>query len=135
VRFTDATEPSEDPNRASLFPYRDDPSDSAPDHSALDNQQIHQYHSKVLRDQDDQLDQLGLSIGRQRELSMQIGDELDGQTLLLEDVEEGVERHTAQFGRARGRLDRFSRKAKENWSLTVIVVLIIILVLLIVITK
>jgi syntaxin 8 len=60
---------------------------------------------------------------------------LDGQTLLLEDVEEGVERHTAQFGRARGRLDRFSRKAKENWSLTIIVVLIIVLVLLIVITK
>jgi syntaxin 8 len=66
---------------------------------------------------------------------MQIGNELDGQVMLLDDVEEGVDRHAAQFVRARGRLDRFSRKARENWSLTVIVVLIIILVLLIVITK
>jgi syntaxin 8 len=55
--------------------------------------------------------------------------------MLLDEVEEGVDRHDAQFRRARGRLDRFSRKARENWSLTVIVVLIIILVLLIIITK
>ncbi|KAI4917442.1 hypothetical protein J4E85_009961 [Alternaria conjuncta] len=136
VRFTDApSSDSDDPNRSSLFPYRDDPSDSTPDQTSLDNEQIHEYHSRVIADQDSQLDSLGASIGRQRELSMQIGDELDGQVMLLDDVEEGVDRHAAQFVRARGRLDRFSRKARENWSLTVIVVLIIILVLLIVITK
>lgn len=141
VRFSDnpSSDTAEDANRAALFPYRDDPGtadpDAAPDHSHLDNQQIHEYHSQVIRDQDDQLDRLGASIGRQRELSMQIGDELDGQVMLLDDVEEGVDRHTAQFVRARGRLDRFSRKARENWSLTIIVVLIVILVLLIVITK
>ncbi|RMZ68879.1 hypothetical protein GMOD_00002764 [Pyrenophora seminiperda CCB06] len=140
VRFSDnpdsTSAAAEDPNRAALFPYRDDPADGeAPDQSHLDNEQIHQFHSQVIRDQDDQLDRLGESIGRQRELSMQIGDELDGQVLLLDDVEEGVDRHQAQFVRARGRLDRFSRKARENWSLTVIVVLIIILVLLIIITK
>jgi syntaxin 8 len=137
VRFSDADD-TPDSNRAQLFPYRDDPSqdpENAPDQSGLDNQQIHTYHSQVLRDQDDQLDQLGLSIGRQRQLSEQIGEELEGQVLLLDDVEEGVDRHQAQFVRARGRLDRFSRKARENWSLTVIIVLIIILLLLIVITK
>ena len=144
VRFTDNPDGSssrfgdddDDANRAALFPYRDDPSaDSAPDQSDLSNEQIHTYHSQVIRDQDEQLDRLGESIGRQRELSMQIGDELDGQVMLLDDVEEGVDRHAAQFRRARGRLDRFSQKARENWSLTIIVVLIIILVLLIVITK
>jgi syntaxin 8 len=66
---------------------------------------------------------------------MQIGDELEGQVLLLDDVEEGVDRHQAQFVRARGRLDRIGRKARENWSLTVIICLIVVLVLLIVITK
>ncbi|KAI8936440.1 hypothetical protein NX059_006847 [Plenodomus lindquistii] len=142
VRFTDTSSESNPPSpteaatRASLFPYRDDPTaDATPDHSTLDNQQIHAYHSRVIADQDDQLDALGASIGRQRELSMQIGDELDGQVMLLDDVEEGVDRHAAQFLRARGRLDRFSKKARENWSLTVIVVLIVVLVLLIVITK
>ncbi|CAN9474847.1 unnamed protein product [Alternaria alternata] len=137
VRFSDNDDDNDDDaNRASLFPYRDDPPDDAsPNLAHLDNQQIHAYHDRVIADQDSQLDQLGQSISRQRELSMQIGDELDGQVMLLDDVEEGVDRHAAQFVRARGRLDRFSRKARENWSLTVIVVLIIILVLLIVITK
>ncbi|KAL5120210.1 hypothetical protein ACEQ8H_001767 [Pleosporales sp. CAS-2024a] len=136
VRFTD-NDASDHAARAQLFPYRDDPDPeaAAPDHSHLDNQQIHAYHSQVLRDQDDQLDLLGASIGRQRQLSEQIGQELEGQVLLLDDVEEGIDRHQAQFVRARGRLDRLSRKAKDNWSLTVIVVLIIILLLLIVITK
>ncbi|KAF2131721.1 hypothetical protein P153DRAFT_374512 [Dothidotthia symphoricarpi CBS 119687] len=140
VRFTDnpsasdaAFDANDDENRTALFPYRDDP--EPPSQHDLSNQQIHAHHSDVLRDQDTQLDALSLSIGRQRELSLQIGDELDGQVLLLDEVEEGVDRHSAQFRRARGRLDRFSRKARENWSLTVIVVLIIILVLAIVITK
>lgn len=140
VRFRDSDDANQDQDRSALFnqPYRDDPShdpEAPPDQSHLDNQQIHEYHSHVLREQDDQLDTLSASIGRQRELSMQIGDELDGQVLLLDEVEEGVDRHEAQFRRARGRLDRFSRKARENWSLTVIIALIIILVLLIVITK
>ncbi|XPS75353.1 hypothetical protein M3J09_007449 [Ascochyta lentis] len=140
VRFTDNDNDDADPNRSALFnaPYRDDPThdpEAPPDHTHLDNQQIHAYHSQVLREQDDQLDTLSASIGRQRELSMQIGDELDGQVMLLDEVEEGVDRHDAQFRRARGRLDRFSRKARENWSLTLIIVLIVILVLLIVITK
>lgn len=140
VRFTDdpsaeSADPDLDPARASLFPYCDDPSDEVPDHSSLNNHQIHEYHSQVIAEQDEQLDALGQSIGRQRELSMQIGDELDGHVMLLDEVEEGVDRHQAQFRRAQGRLDRFSRKARENWSLTVIVVLIVILILLIVITK
>ncbi|USP74199.1 hypothetical protein yc1106_01473 [Curvularia clavata] len=137
VRFSDNPTDDDAANRSALFPYRDNPEDpeASPDQSHLDNQQIHEYHSQVLRDQDDQLDRLGESISRQRELSMQIGNELDDHVMLLDDVEEGVDRHQAQFSRARGRLDRFSRKAKDNWSLTIIVVLIIILVLLIVITK
>ncbi|KAG9199785.1 hypothetical protein G6514_007898 [Epicoccum nigrum] len=137
VRFRDNDDADAAQDRSALFnqPYRDEDPELPPDQSHLDNQQIHEYHSAVLRDQDDQLDTLSASIGRQRELSMQIGDELDGQVLLLDEVEEGVDRHEAQFRRARGRLDRFSRKARENWSLTVIIVLIVVLVLLIVITK
>jgi syntaxin 8 len=85
--------------------------------------------------QDEQLDQLGESIGRQRDLSIQIGDELDSQAMLLEEVDERTDRHQGQLDRARGRLGKIARKARENWSLTTIVVLIVILVLLIVITK
>lgn len=143
VRFRDdpnAAEQDDDPveaaNRAALFSdqdrYRDDPSD-APDHSHLDNQQIHAYHKQVLQGQDEQLDVLGASIGRQRMLGIQMGDELDEQNELLEDVEAGVDRHTGTLDRARKRLGTVARKSKDNWSWVTIGILIVVLVLLIVV--
>ena len=67
VRFRDS--PDDDAAaRAALFsssqeeePYRDNP----PDHSALNNVQIHAHHTRALQDQDAQLDILGQSLGRQ----------------------------------------------------------------------
>ena len=143
VRFRDNPSSSPDfddeANRAALFPegrYQDDPTASpSPDPSQMSNQQIHAYHSQVLQDQDDQLDVLSQSIGRQRHLSMQIGDELEGQVALLDEVDRGVDRHQNRLDGAKRRLNYVSRKAKENWSMTTIIVLIVILVFLIVILK
>lgn len=138
VRFRDNPneEDAEDTaNRAALFSenerYRDDP-DAAPDQSHLDNQQIHAYHKQVLRDQDDQLDTLGQSIGRQRMLGIQMGNELEEQNELLEDVERGVDRHTSTLDRAKKRLGTVARKSKDNWSWVTIGILILILLLLII---
>ncbi|KAF2085153.1 hypothetical protein K490DRAFT_47502 [Saccharata proteae CBS 121410] len=144
VRFRDSpsasTTTSPDPSRAALFPYRDFPDDDddddrSPDHAQLDNTQIHAYHKNVLSEQDAQLDTLSASITRQRELSIQIGDELDDHALMLDEVDEGVDRHQSQLDRARGRLGKVARGARDNWSLTLIVVLIVVLVLLIAILK
>ncbi|KAF4306824.1 Syntaxin-52 [Botryosphaeria dothidea] len=138
VRFTDASDGDEDAAaRAALFPYRDDPDEeeALQDQSNLSNQQIHAYHRQVIEQQDEQLDRLGESIGRQRDLSIQIGDELDSHVMLLDEVDESVDRHQSQLDRAGKRLAKVGRRARENWSMTIIVVLIVILVLLIVITK
>ena len=146
VRFTDSPSPppataasaAADANRNALFPYRDDPNedeDGLPDHSELNNEQIHTYHQSVIAEQDDQLDRLGMSIGRQREISIAIGDELDDHAMLLDDVDSRVDRHQGQLDGAGRRLAGVARKAKENWSMTTIIVLIVVLVLLIVITK
>jgi syntaxin 8 len=140
VRFRDnpnEEDPVEVANRAALFSdqerYRDEPDHA--DQSDMDNQQIHAYHKQVLRDQDEQLDTLGQSIGRQRVLGIQMGNELDEQNELLEDVEGGVDRHTTTLERARKRLGHVARKSKDNWSWVTIGILIIILVLLIVVLK
>ena len=143
VRFRDdpksaaPDDPVETANRAALFSdperYRDEP--EGPDQSQLDNQQIHTYHKQVLRDQDDQLDTLGQSIGRQRMLGIQMGNELEEQNELLEDVESGVDRHTTTLDRARKRLGHVARKSKDNWSWVTIGILIVILVLLIIVLK
>lgn len=126
----------EDRNRQNLFrPYRDEPSPPGVDQSNMSNEEIYLHHDRVMREQDDQLDQLGESIGRQHQLSIQIGDELDGHVELLDGMDGDVERHQNRLTGARRRLDRIRRKAGDNWSMMTIIGLIIILVILIVILK
>lgn len=137
VRFTDAPpDAQEEANRAALFPYRDEPErEGPPDQGHLDNQQIHQYHSQVLRRQDEDLDRLGESIGRQRDLSIQIGNELEDQIGMLDESEQVMDRHQSRLDGARRQLGNVARRAKDNKQLTIIIVLIIVLVLLIIILK
>jgi syntaxin 8 len=136
VRFSDSPSVQEEEDaRNALFPYRDDPTAGPPDQSHLDNQQIHAYHSQVMAEQDEALDRLGESIGRQRELSIQIGDELDEHVQMLDEVDRHVDRHQTTLDKARKNLGYVARKAKDNVQMTIILVLIIILVLLIIILK
>ncbi|KAH8816267.1 hypothetical protein F5884DRAFT_215954 [Xylogone sp. PMI_703] len=135
VRFSDVPSVLEDENRAALFPYRDDPEAGPPDQSHMDNQQIHAYHTQVLAEQDEALDRLGESISRQRELSIQMGDELDEHVEMLDEIDRHVDRHQSRLDKARNSLGKVARKAKDNMQMTIIVILIIILVLLIIILK
>lgn len=136
VAVQDELDEEDDLNRQNLFrPYRDQPSPPRADQSDMSNEQIYLHHDQVMRDQDDQLDRLGESIGRQHQLSIQIGDELDGHVALLDGMDHDVEAHQGRLNTARRRLDRFRRKAGENWSMMTIIGLIIILVILIVILK
>jgi syntaxin 8 len=142
VRFSD-TPPSPSEVEEALFGagrYRDDPSaeDSAgyaDEAAAMSNQQLHHYHSQILQQQDEQLDRLGESIGRQRELSMQMGDELDNHVALLDEVDNAVDRNQTRLDRASKMLNKVAKGASENKQMTTIVVLIIILVLLIAVLK
>ena len=143
VRFRDdpsqeSLDDADEANRASLFPqrYTDDERSQTPDPTAeMSNQQIHAYHEQVMQEQDDQLDTLSESIGRQRHLAMQVGDELEGQVALLDEVDRGVDRHQGRLDGAKRRLKGVSKKAQANWGMTTIIILIVILVLLIVILK
>ena len=138
VRFRDnplAEDEELQANRAALFPYRDDPADVRQGQEEMSNQQIHAYHAQVLREQDEHLDRLGESIGRQRDLSIRMGDELEEQIAMLDDVEGHVDRHQGRLDGARDRIGRLARKANDNKQITTIVVLVIILVLLIIILK
>jgi len=151
VRFSDSPPDLEaqsnaagdDASRAGLFgaqaPYRDNPTDGTAgfrdEAEALDNVQVHRYHQRVMEDQDAQLDALGQSIGRQRELSMQIGDELDGHVAMLDETERVVDRHQGRLDRGRRQIGRIARAAGESKQMVAIVVLIVILILLIAIAK
>ncbi|EXJ84748.1 hypothetical protein A1O3_05420 [Capronia epimyces CBS 606.96] len=144
VRFRDnpsqeSLDEVEEANRAALFPVRYTDDDSSrvqtPDPASLNNVQIHAYHQQVIAEQDEQLDRLGESIGRQRHLALQVGDELEGQIGLLDEVDRGVDRHQGRLDGATRRLQGVSRRVKQNWGMTTIIVLIVILLLLIVLLK
>ncbi|KAK7416572.1 hypothetical protein QQZ08_011935 [Neonectria magnoliae] len=137
VRFSD-TPPS--PSAELFGRYRDDPAVEdqagyADEATNMSNQQVHEYHSQILEEQDEQLDRLGESIGRQREISMQIGEELDNHIILLDEVDGLVGRQQTRLDRASRSLGKITRAAKENSQMTIIVVLIIILILLIAVLK
>ncbi|SPO05340.1 related to syntaxin 8 [Cephalotrichum gorgonifer] len=132
VRFSDT--PSTD-----LFArYTDSPDPATPEDRTADmtNAQIHAYHSSVLEEQDEQLDRLGESISRQRELSMRMGDELEAQVEMLDETEGLVDRHQGRLDRAGRSLAGVARRASgEGRQMGAIILTIIILIVLIAILK
>jgi hypothetical protein len=71
----------------------------------------------TLADQDERLNLLSSSIGRQNHLSIQIGSELDLHHDLLEDTDAAMDRTAARLGRARRRLDTVAHEAKQYGAL------------------
>lgn len=118
-------------------PYRDSPSPIAS--PEIDNQQLHAHNNSVMDEQDEQLDLLSQSVGRQRALGIQIGDELDGQVELLGELEGQVDRNVSGLGRARTRMDRVHRGGGDGLGGSTgcgfIVGLIVILIVLVVLLK
>ena len=68
----------------------------------------------LLAEQDDHLEHLSQSISRQHHISLQINDELDTHTGLLEGLDHDLDRTQGRLGNARRRLDRVARGAKAN---------------------
>lgn len=129
-------------------PYTDDPYDvsTSPDNLErsrksvrftdliaernLDDREVLQMQTQIMQEQDSSLDNLSYSIGRQRELSIHIGNELDEHGELLDDMTGMVDHSATRLDKARSNLTNFSRKARENSHLFTIVMLIILLILL-----
>ncbi|OCF38999.1 syntaxin 8 [Kwoniella heveanensis CBS 569] len=122
TRFRDFPDSDDEANEIGLI--------GAPSpHEMLSGQQA------MMDDQDERLNLLSHSIGRQNHLSIQIGSELDLHHQLLEDTDAAMDRTAASLGRARRRLDRVAEDAKQHGSTITIVLLIFILLVLIIVFK
>lgn len=100
-------------------PYRDDPFSSSSTSNPqpepeLDNSELLQSQNQIFEQQDSHLDTLSLSIGRQRDLSIQMNDELELQAGLLDELDGDVENTGLRLGRASSRLRRVERSLKEH---------------------
>nr|ODN91558.1 syntaxin 8 [Cryptococcus depauperatus CBS 7855] len=92
-------------------PFRDDPFE---DPSPLDPHELLSQQQMMMNDQDERLNLLSHSIGRQNDLSIQIGSELDIHHELLEETDSAMDHTAASLGRARRRLDRVAGEAKRH---------------------
>jgi len=111
-------------------PYTDDPEAAYPP-----PEEMLQTQRQMMDEQDVHLDRLSQSINRQRDLSLQINDELDVHTGLLEDLDHELDHTGSRLTGARRRLDRVAKGAKENGSTVMIAVLILVLLILIIVFK
>ncbi|KAG8705042.1 hypothetical protein FRC08_001886 [Ceratobasidium sp. 394] len=112
-------------------PYKDEPVDEdGPTHDEIMLEQ-----QQMMDEQDTHLDRLSNSIRNQRDISIQINDELDVHTGLLESLDHELDSTHDRLGRARRRLDHVARGARDNGSAVAIGVLILVLLILIVVFK
>jgi len=114
-------------------PYKDEPAAYEEDDQTHDGIVLQQ--RQMMDDQDTHLDRLSSSIRNQRDISIQINDELDVHTGLLESLDHELDSTQDRLGRARRRLDHVARGAKDNGSAVAIGVLILVLLILIVVFK
>ncbi|RHZ44799.1 hypothetical protein Glove_709g63 [Diversispora epigaea] len=82
----------------------------------LDNSQVLQLQERIITDQDQNLDRLDAAIGRQRELGLRIGEELDYHIELLADTEDMVDNTDGTLNRAKRSLVKFSEESKKKGS-------------------
>ncbi|KAG0304582.1 hypothetical protein BGZ97_001422, partial [Linnemannia gamsii] len=94
----------------------------------LDNSQMLQLHQRIMDDQDQNLDRLSESLGRQREIGLTINDELESQVDMLDDTEHLVDRTGNRLSIASRQLAKVVKRTKGCGSWTTILILVVILV-------
>ncbi|CAO1620339.1 unnamed protein product [Sympodiomycopsis kandeliae] len=111
-------------------PYRDNV-----ESDQEDNQEIFDSQQQMFTSQDRQLDTLSQSIGRQHHLSLQMNEELELQSDLLDNLDDDVERSGLRLGKASDQLERVKRGLKDHASLFSLFMLIMLLIALIIVFK
>ncbi|KAF8811092.1 hypothetical protein BYT27DRAFT_7231676 [Phlegmacium glaucopus] len=118
-------------SQPSFAPYTDDPEQGLgvePPEPAT----MLQTQRLLMDEQDQHLDLLSNSITRQHHISLQINEELDVHSGLLEELDTQLDRTEGRLGRARKSLDKVARGVKNNGSVVAIGLLIFVLLILII---
>jgi len=118
-------------SQPSFAPYTDDPEQGLgiePPEPAT----MLQTQRLLMDEQDQHLDLLSHSIDRQHHISLQINEELDVHSDLLQELGTQLDRTEGRLGRVRRSLDKVARGVKNNGSVVAIGVLIFVLLILII---
>lgn len=91
-----------------------------------------QAQSMIMKEQDQQLDEVTDTIGILKEMGRTIGDELDEQADLLDDFEGDMDNTQQRLMRTLGKVDRalsISKDGKQSCAICVLIVVLIILII------
>jgi len=91
-------------------------------HGLLERQQT------IMRDQDDGLDILAASIARQKNMGLAIGNELDDQDEMLDELGDAMDRTDQRLTRTTGQVMQVTEKAKSGGMCCCIVLLILAII-------
>lgn len=133
VRFSDKVDQKEPTVEQDFKPYRDDEEESVASFESQSNPQMFAQHQQQMLSQDEDLGFLHNSVKRQHSMGLQINDEVDDHLIMLNDLEQGVDRSEFMLNNAANSLKRFRQKCRENGSLVTIIVLTVILIVLLVV--
>ncbi|KAG0317197.1 hypothetical protein BGZ99_006449 [Dissophora globulifera] len=97
----------------------------------LSNHQMLQLQQRIVDDQDQNLDRLSEALGRQQELGLMIGDELDTHMEMLDDTDHLVDRTSSRLGIARRQLTKVAKGTKGCGPWLIILALVAILIIVI----
>ncbi|OCF61254.1 syntaxin 8 [Kwoniella mangroviensis CBS 10435] len=105
-----------------LKPFKDYPDDYDLDEeeraAGMSHNEMLDHQQMMMNDQDERLNLLSNSIGRQNDLSVQIGSELDIHHQLLEDTDHAMDRTAHNLNRAKRRLDKVAGEARQYGEYT-----------------
>ena len=79
---------------------------------ALDNQGLLETQREMMRKQEDSLESFLVLIQRQKQISIAIGEELNQQKLLLDDLESAIDTTNSRMGQVSSKIGRVSNSAK-----------------------
>ncbi|WVZ55220.1 hypothetical protein U9M48_005911 [Paspalum notatum var. saurae] len=97
----------------------------------MDNREIVSLQRKIIKEQDYQLEKLGVTVTSTKHIALAINEELDLHTRLIDDLDEGVEETTTQLERAIKRLRILSKRMRKSgscWGIVLSVVAAVICV-------
>ncbi|KAI1310237.1 hypothetical protein EDD11_003853 [Mortierella claussenii] len=97
----------------------------------LNNGQMLQLHQRIMDDQDQNLDRLSEALGRQQEIGLMIGDELDTHMDMLDDTDHLVDRTENHLATARRQLTKVAKGTKGCGSWLIILGLVAVLIIVI----
>lgn len=115
--------------------YHDEPIVDDDNSMSMSDRDVFIANQQQMLEQNRSLDHLSDSVQRQHEMSLQINDEVNDHMVLLDDLENGIDRTSARLMRGTRNIKKFREALRERGDWCTILILVIVLLFLLIVLK